>query len=390
MIKLSIERARRLAVASQGIYSLSKTTSRQSRVQRVVKVLERLSYVQIDTICVVQRAHHHVFWSRLPDYQTQDLSDAVAQKKVFEYWSHAAAYLPIRDYRFSLQRKREVAASDRYWLKKDPKQTAYVRDVIRERGPMMARDFKQVRSIKNPGWGDSKPAKQALERLFMEGELMICGRQNFQKVFDLSERVLPSDIDTTEPNDIEFLDYLIFRFLEAHGFGNAHQIAYLRKGMVKPIDSRCKSLLVEGRLVEILVGGSAYYALLNYQDLIEQVMPRSSVKILSPFDNLLIQRKRVAELFSFDYQIECYVPADKRKYGYFVLPILKGNTLFARMDARVNRKTARFEVLNLWFEAKPKLIDRQRLVKAIREFAKFNESKLDEISLDKIKFHLVG
>ena len=119
-------------------------------------------------------------------------------------------------------------------------------------------------------------------------------------------------------------------------------------------------------------------------------MPRSSVKILSPFDNLLIQRKRVAELFSFDYQIECYVPADKRKYGYFVLPILKGNTLFARMDARVNRKTARFEVLNLWFEAKPKLIDRQRLVKAIREFAKFNESKLDEISLDKIKFHLVG
>ena len=390
MIKLSIERARRLAVASQGIYSLSKTTSRQSRVQRVVKVLERLSYVQIDTICVVQRAHHHVFWSRLPDYQAQDLSDAVAQKKVFEYWSHAAAYLPIRDYRYSLKRKREVAASDRYWLKKDLQQTAYVRDVIRERGPMMARDFKQVRSIKNPGWGDSKPAKQALERLFMEGELMICGRQNFQKVFDLSERVLPSDIDTTEPSDIEFLDYLIFRFLEAHGFGNAHQIAYLRKGMVKPIDSRCKSLLLEGRLVEILIGGSAYYALLNYQDLIEQEMPRSSVKILSPFDNLLIQRKRVAELFSFDYQIECYVPADKRKYGYFVLPILKGNTLFARMDARVNRKTARFEVLNLWFEAKPKLIDRQRLVKAIREFAKFNESKLDEISLDKIKFHLVG
>ena len=181
MIKLSIERARRLAVASQGIYSLSKTTSRQTRVQRVVKVLERLSYVQIDTICVVQRAHHHVFWSRLPDYQTQDLSDAIAQKKVFEYWSHAAAYLPIRDYRFSLQRKREVAASDRYWLKKDPKQSAYVRDVIRERGPMMARDFKQVRSIKNLGWGDSKPAKQALERLFMEGELMICGRQIFRR-----------------------------------------------------------------------------------------------------------------------------------------------------------------------------------------------------------------
>lgn len=386
MIKLSVEQARRLAIASQGIYSLSKFSSKLNKVDRVVQVLERLSYVQIDTISVVQRAHHHVLWSRLPDYQIEDLEDAVAQKKVFEYWSHAAAYLPMKDFRYSLIKKHELAAGGKHWYQKDSRQAAYVLDVIRERGPIMARDFKQARSIKNSAWGDRKPAKQALERLFMEGELMIVRRENFQKVFDLSERVLPADINTTTPSEVEFIDYLIMRFLAAHGFGKADQIAYLRKGMTKSIERRCRILLGEGRLIEIRLDDQFYYALPNYQELIEQTLPTSKLKILSPFDNLLIQRKRLLQLFSFDYQIECYVPEARRKHGYFVLPILLGSKMLARLDARVNRKTAKFDLLGLWYEKTPKPIEQERLKCAIDEFAKFNKSWFDSAQLSRAKF----
>ena len=183
----------------------------------VGQVLEKLSYVQIDTISVVERAHHHVFWSRQPNYRLSDLDQAIEQGQAFEYWSHAAAYLPMRDYRFSLPKKNAIANGEKHWFEKDPKQANFVLDSIRERGPMMAKDFQQNRSIKNLGWGDRKPAKVALEILFMEGKLMIAKRQGFQKVFDLTERVLPSEVNTSTPSEAEFLDHLIERFLSALG-----------------------------------------------------------------------------------------------------------------------------------------------------------------------------
>lgn len=380
---LSVAQARRLVIASQGIYSLSNKGAKHTRSKNlagangVTQVLHRLSYAQIDTISVVQRAHHHVLWSRLRHYKTDDLAEAVAQKSVFEYWSHAAAYLPMRDFRFSLPRKQELAAGGEHWYKKDPQQAAYVLDAIREQGPMMARDFKQERSIKNPGWGDRKPAKQALERLFMEGELMIVRRDNFQKVFDLTERVLPSDVNTSMPTPIEFIDYLIFSCLNAHGFANAQQIGYLRKGMKGQVASRCHELALDGRIEEVKFAGQAFYALPNFKERVEQSMPRTKVKILSPFDNLVIQRRRLLEIFDFDYQIECYVPADKRKYGYFVLPILQGSNFIARLDARVNRKTAELSLLGLWFECSPKTNQVDRVMTAISDFAHFNNARFD-------------
>ena len=375
--KLSIEQARRLAVVSQGVYCLSGAKAKQAKTNTVDQLIEHLSYVQIDTISVVQRAHHHVLWTRLSNYQAHQLEEAVAQKKVFEYWSHAAAYLPMRDFRYSLPAKHKLAAGAKHWHEKDPKQAAYVLDAIRERGPMMARDFKQERSIKNPGWGDRKPAKQALERLFMEGELMIVRRDNFQKVFDLSERVLPSAVDMSTPSPSEFIDYLIFNFLNAHGFANAQQMAYLRKGMKTLVQHRCDELAREGRIVEIIVRGENYYALVNYETQLVAALPRKKIKIMSPFDNLLIQRKRLLEIFDFDYQLECYVPAAKRKYGYFVLPILQGSKFIARMEARVDRKTASFELKGLWFEGSPKADQKDRVMAAISDFAKFNQSRFD-------------
>jgi len=238
MINLSPEQARRLIVASQGIYSAKQYGRGATAVNRILK---RLSYVQIDTISVVERAHHHVLWSRQPAYQANWLDQAVEKQLAFEYWSHAAAFLPIEDYRFSLVKKAELAAGGKHWYDKDPKQARLVLDMIKERGSMKARDFDQARSIVGSGWGDKKPAKLALERLFMEGELMVVRRDGFQKVFDLTERVLPPEIDTSQPSEIEFIDYLIERFLLAQGLGTAREMAYLRKGLASKITQRCKN-----------------------------------------------------------------------------------------------------------------------------------------------------
>lgn len=380
--KLTVEQARRLVITSQRIYSFSKNDKELSPVNRLLHILKHLSYVQIDTISVVQRAHHQVFWTRHKNYKPEHLEQAIAEKKAFEYWSHAAAYLPMSDYRFSLAKKQELSAGGKHWHQKDPKQAAFVLDAIKERGPMRARDFQQERSIRNPGWGDRKPAKQALERLFMEGALMIVRRDNFQKVFDLAERVLPRDVDTTTPSETEYLDYLIHRCLDAQGFANARQIAYLRTGLANRVQQRCDELVQDGVISTLSIEGQTYYAIENYQERLQQSIPRTKIRIVSPFDNLVIQRKRLLDIFNFDYQIECYVPAAKRKFGYFVLPILQGSKFIARMDAKVDRKNGVLHLKGLWFESPPKSHEQERVITAISEFAEFNDAIFDPQILD--------
>ena len=366
MVKLSPEQARRLVLISQGLVQGSPFTR---GAKGVGQVLEKLSYVQIDTISVVERAHHHVFWSRQPNYRLSDLDQAIEQGQAFEYWSHAAAYLPMRDYRFSLPKKNAIANGEKHWFEKDPKQANFVLDSIRERGPMMAKDFQQNRSIKNLGWGDRKPAKVALEILFMEGKLMIAKRQGFQKVFDLTERVLPSEVNTSTPSEAEFLDHLIERFLSAQGLGLANQIAYLRKDMAKKVEQRARHLLKEGRIVEVDVSGSRYLALEESLASLNKRIDKSKLRILSPFDNLVIQRQRASDLFNFDYLIECYVPAAKRKYGYFVLPIMRGTRFVGRIDAKVDRKSKCLNIISLFEEAGQNL---EGLDSALDQFARFN------------------
>lgn len=348
MQELTIKEARKLVLASQGIHRESDFKTGKSGVAEAVK---RLSYVQLDTISVIERAHHHTLWNRVKNYTPQHLDDALKDKYLFEYWSHAAAYLPMVDYRYSLPRKQALASGETHWYEREPKEMAYVLDRIRAEGALQASDFAQKRSVKG-GWGEQKPAKRALEQLFMEGELMISGRQGFQKIFDLTERVLPKDIDSSTPTEQAFLDHLIQRYLSANGLGTPAEISYLRKRIKPKVLARCKKLVSDGELLEITIGDLNYFALNNFEAILEKKLSRQKVKILSPFDNLLIQRQRMRDLFDFDYQIECYVPKDKRKYGYFVLPILQGQAFVGRLDAKMDRKTGVLNILNLYLETK--------------------------------------
>lgn len=381
MNSLSIKQARKLILISQRVHRGNDFGVGNTG---LIRAIEHLGYVQIDTISVVERAHHHTLWNRVKNYSPTMLDQTLTNRVVFEYWSHAAAYLPMRDYRFSLPRKQAYINGDKHWYDKDPGQMKYVLERIRSEGELRAKDFDQQRNHRDHAWGGHKPAKMALEQLFMQGELMVSKRDKFQKVFDLAERVLPSNIDQSMPTDTQLYDHLIHRFLTANGIGTPAEIAYLRKGLKSKVNARCLELLEDQRLVELNVSGNVYYALPEFESILEKKLSRYKAKILSPFDNLLIQRQRMRDLFDFNYQIECYVSAKKRKFGYFVLPILYGQEFIGRMDAKIDRKTKIMTIHKLVFESQKHLKYKDKVDTALREFLLFNKGeqfKIDQINV---------
>jgi uncharacterized protein YcaQ len=343
---LSLKEAQKIILLSQGIH---KEKSVGKGCKASYKAIETINYVQIDSISVVERAHHHSLWNRAENYSPEHIERLLEDKQIFEYWSHAASYLPMVDYRYSLPRKNAISKGDLHWFTKDKKSVSLVLERIKKEGPLQAKDFKDTRET-TTGWWDWKPAKKALEQLFMEGELMVVKRQGFQKVYDLAQRVLPSNIDKSVPMEEEYFQHLIISYLSANAIGTPEQISYLLKGHKISVQKYCLEMCEDDLLISVSVNNQSYFALPTVTNLLKQKLTRSKVKILSPFDNLLIQRKRIKELFNYEYQIECYVPADKRKFGYFSLPLLWGRTFAGRMDVKMDRKLGMLNILNLHIE----------------------------------------
>jgi hypothetical protein len=372
-----------LFLYSQGLYGRDFGQKKQG----ALHLIEHLGYVQIDTISVIERAHHHAIFTRVKDYQKKHLDALMDEKLIIEYWSHAAAYLPMRDYRFSLPRKKLFADGKQHWFK-DKKPTQYVYDRIKAEGPLQSKDFEEKKA--NAGWYEWKTTKQALEQLFMEGKLMVTGRKNFQKVYDLTERVLPTAINTKMPTEKEMAEHLILSAIQANGIVAQHEIAYLRKGHKEPVQKALKHLIKEGAVTEIGIDNikEAYYTSPDTIFMLGDIKPTKKVHILSPFDNAVIQRKRLQTLFDYDYVIECYVPAPKRVHGYFCLPILYGDRFVGRMDCKAERSKGEFIIQKLWLEAgfEPTDAFLKALAKNTDEFAVFNNCeniKLAKFNLNK-------
>jgi uncharacterized protein YcaQ len=342
---ISIQEAQKLVLIAQKIVPLK---DKEVALDKTLASIEHLGYIQIDTISVVQRAHHHTLWNRNPEYQHNQLDELVAKKKVFEYWSHAAAYLPMKDYKYTLPRKYALLMGEqKQWHKIDKTFMNVVLKRIENEGPLMAKDFRNTKQIES--WG-SKPAKQALENLYMQGELMISSRKNFHKVYDLTERVVPTGIDTQLPTKEEHIRFLIKNYLRANGIAQPGEISYLLRNTKALVSNALKEMYSSGELMQLHVKNHLYYALPNVVGLLKTPLISGQIKILSPFDNFLIQRKRMQTLFNFDYKIECYVPEAKRIYGYFSLPILWDGLLVARMDCKAERKTGILHIYNLVLE----------------------------------------
>jgi uncharacterized protein len=311
----------------------------------VPALVQQLGYVQFDSINVVERAHHHVLHSRMPGYRPALLDQAVAKGQVFEYWAHAAAYLPMADYRFSLYRKQQLKQGERHWHEPDQQMMAQVLKRLQQEGPLKASDFADTQP-RQSSWWDWKPAKKALEQLFMQGDIMALRRDRLQKVYDLTERVLPTGIDTTLPDEEEYCRYLIRVYLQAQGFGTLAQMAYLRKNIKAQLKCTLQHMTEQGELKQFRFQSQDYYYL---AELTPPPAVAPQVWLLNPFDNLLIQRDRVKQWFNFDYQIEVYVPAAKRQYGYYSLAILWQQSLVGRVDVKADRhsKTLLLQRLSL-------------------------------------------
>ena len=370
---LTISQARRLALDRQG---LGKTDAFGRGINAVERTIKSLRYVQIDTISVVDRAHHHVLKTRISNYQPEQLDKLLSERKsIFEYWHHAAAYMPIEDYRFYLPLMRGYGAT----RKIDRKVAREVLARIRAEGPMMSKDFAAPPGKKSSGWWNWKPAKLALEQLFLSGELMVSGRQGFQKQFDLTERVLPSHINTTMPSERERAHFYANRILSAQGIGRIKDIGYMRivatsfekYKLLPPIKRTIEEMLEDGEVAAVPIGDETYYVLTEDITNLPRRLGKPRLMILSPFDNIVINREKLSQLFGFDYQIECYVPAAKRQYGYFTLPLLLGDKFIGRLDCKAFRDQGLLTVNNIWLEADTRVTDSlvEQFEQALRRYA---------------------
>lgn len=389
MFELSPAQARRLVINRQGLHKSNVFGRGDSA---LLACIERLSYVQIDTISVIKRAHHHTFWTRIPNYRAKQLDLLQRDRKIFEYWAHAAAYLPMQDFRYCLPYMNAVAAGQKHWRKPDRKTMKAVLDRIRSEGPAKARDFDSTDNRPSDFWGGGKPARYALEQLFIEGRLMISHRDGFQKVFDLPERILPNDLKTCSPSTEEYCRYLIERTIQSQGIATEAEIGYLRKGIKPELKKQTRQMLADNEIVRVSVAGNPhdYYSMREIVETARSCRVAKQVHLLSPFDNLVIQRKRMAQLFGFDYQIECYVPQGKRVHGYFCLPILFGDQFVGRLDPKADRSNRKLQIRNLVIESsitEAEVFIRQ-LARKIKELAAFNGC--ETISIDRCNIDTIG
>lgn len=366
-------RWRRLALASQGLESRKRFGK---GLAGALAAIEHLGYVQIDTLSVVVRAHHHVLWSRVPDYSLQHLNQLASAGQIFEYWFHAAAYLPMRDYRFALPRMLSFRRGESPYFKSvDKTLMAEILARVRGEGVLKTRDLKESAQGKGLWWNHG-PGRRALDKLFMQGDLMIRERNGMEKLYVLPEQLLPAGVNQQEPTAEEMAAYLLDNAVRAHGVFTLGQLLHLRTG--KPLRNAMRELL-QARLEQGAVqklndpAQPDTYAVVGEHQAARHPQAGAEVRLLSPFDNAVIHRERLMQMFNFEYRLESYVPATQRKYGYFCLPILWQGAFVGRIDCKADRAAARLHVHNLHLERGwvPDALFHQRLQDAISELARF-------------------
>ena len=353
---LNQTQARALMLAAQG---LERRPEKKATKADVLRAIRRMGALQIDTINVVARSPYLVLWSRLGDYEMRWLDELLAEGALFEYWAHEACFLPIEDFRLYRHRMLDAESMgwkySRSWVEERRHEIEQLLALIRERGAVRAADFERVDG-KAGGWWEWKTEKRALEMLFTAGELMIARRRNFQRVYDLRERVLPTWDDRLLPSHDEVRRELTLRAVRALGITTARWVGDYFRMDKRATSAAVSALAAEGALVKAQVEGWPEAAFVHPKNLklakaaeAETLEPELTT-LLSPFDPLVWDRARARAVFGFDYKLECYTPAPKRRYGYFTLPILRRGSLVGRLDAKAHRKDGVFEIKSLYIE----------------------------------------
>ncbi|WP_027582579.1 crosslink repair DNA glycosylase YcaQ family protein [Bradyrhizobium sp. Ai1a-2] len=307
----------------------------------VAAAVEHLGYVQIDTINVIERAHHHILYSRIPDYRRADLRHAQSvDRSVFEYWTHALSYVPAGDLRFFLPAMRQHRREGHKWFNSvTPADMRKVMRLIRQ-GPLTIRDIDDdVLVEKEHLWQSRKPSNRALQLAFYTGALTISERNGMLKTYDLTARHFGWDKPPKPASARELTAYLLDRALRAQGVVSLDSICHLDAPSKKSVRRLIDARLRRGELVPVALEGAGKQ---EHWARPEALQPAGEgdpalVHILSPFDPLIIQRKRTELFFGYGHRFEAYVPKDKRLFGYFALPVLVGDEIVAAVDLKTDR-----------------------------------------------------
>ena len=379
---LSLADARNLHLAAQGLLNKPR---RRASLEDIPATISRMSLLQIDTINIVARSPYLVLFSRLGNYPAQWLDESLARGELMEYWAHEACFMPRSDFR--LIRHRMLAPEKMGWKYKDAWMQEHEAEIaqliqhIHDKGPVRSADFEHPRKGAS-GWWEWKPHKRHLEGLFTAGKVMVIERRNFQRVYDLTHRVMPDwddERDLVSQTEAEII--MLDNSARSLGIFREQWLAdYYR--LKRPALAAWREARAEQQQI-IAVHVEKLGNLWLHDDLLPLLeralagkLTATHSAVLSPFDPVVWDRKRAEQLFDFSYRLECYTPAPKRQYGYFVLPLLHRGQLVGRMDAKMHRQTGILEVISLWLQEgiKPTTTLQKGLHQAITDFANWQQA----------------
>jgi uncharacterized protein YcaQ len=366
--------ARRLFLERQGL--AFAPTPKMARAG-LLDLIGHMGFIQVDSISTVERAHHMILFSRNQTYRQKDLKHLLERDRaLFENWTHDASIIPTEFYPYwkhSFGREREKLRERwRKWRREGfEAQFGQVLERVASDGPIMSRDMAADHRSGGEnangrdgsgGWWDWHPSKTALEFLWRTGDLAVCRREAFQKVYDLSERVIPERHRAPEIGGKAFIDWACRSAIDRLGFATSGEVAAFFD-LITAAEARAWCEAERGKsLVEVDIEAAAgakprrAFARPETLDALTNLPePPGRLRVLSPFDPLIRDRNRTERLFGFQYRIEVFVPAAKRRYGYYVFPLLEGDRLIGRIDMICRRKTGDLDVTGLWLEPKVKL-----------------------------------
>ncbi len=338
--KMTKAQAKALWISAQGLHQKGFFGNGPSA---TAKAIDHLGYVQIDTISVIERCHHHILYSRIPGYKQKHLQQAQSiDKTIFEYWTHALAYVPTKDFRYFQARMEKNIKSPHSWfdsVKKEDLQK--VLSLIKKNGAISIRDIKDdVLIEKDHEWASKKPSKKALQLGFNQGKLVISERIGMLKKYELTDRHFNWDKKPKAASESEINEYMLERALRSQAMVSLESICHLEPSRKPAMKELILKQVDSEKLIPLQIEGFEKIQHWIKPELVKKKinLDEEQVHILSPFDPLIIQRKRLNLFFDYQHLFEAYIPKEKRIYGYFSLPVLVDGKIVAVLDLKIDRQ----------------------------------------------------
>jgi uncharacterized protein YcaQ len=344
--------------------------------EAVASAVEHLGYVQIDTISVIERAHHHILWTRIPAYRRADLRQAQSiDKSIFEYWTHALSYVPTKDFRFFIpDMKLHRREGHKWFATVTPADLSKVLRLLRKDGALTIRDIDDdVLVDKEHLWASRKPSKRALQLAFYTGVVTISERNGMLKTYELMQRHFGWNKPPKSASTGEVSNYLLDRALRAQGIVSLDSICHLDAPSKSQVRRLIEARVRRNELAPVALDGAGKQEHWACPETLEAGGPvPEMVHILSPFDPLIIQRKRTELFFGYGHRFEAYVPKEKRVFGYFALPVLVGDDIVAAIDLKTDRKNRKLLLQKWnWIGKRPRKELKRRIEEELHRFERF-------------------